>query len=188
MTLSIDPIKPYLHAIEGVAILALIGGLWFGLHHYGNTRYEEGRADDHKGWDADRAQWQQALDKQKAEAATLLVTTIAQNDALRRANQVLHDQQEKDYANHRAETDALHAQLSHVGLRFAVPAAPARCGQGGAGPLPGTASKAQPAASAVDQLPDVLASNLRLLSFYAQVFGVDAYARCVAAVNGGPAL
>ena len=183
----LDPLKPYLHAIEGVAILALIAGLWFGLYHYGNTRYEEGRADDHKGWDADKAQWQHALDQQKIDAAMLLNTTIAQNDALRRANQALHDQQEKDYANHRAETDALHVQLSHVGLRYAVPAAPARCGQGGAGAVPGTGSKAQPPASTIAVLPDPIASDLYSLVYDADKLR-DAYARCVAAVNGGPAL
>lgn len=185
--MTLDPIKPYLHAIEGVVILLLIGGLWFGLHHYGNTRYEEGRADDHKGWDADKAQWQQALDKQKSEAAILLSTTIAQNDALRRANEALHDQQEKDYANHRAETDALHAQLSHVGLRYAVPAAPARCGQGGGSAVPGAAGKAQPPASTIAVLPDPIAGDLYSLVYDADKLR-DAYARCVAAVNGGPAL
>ncbi len=185
--MMLDPFRPYLRAIEGVAIIALIAMLLILLHNYGNTRYEEGRADDHKGWDADKAQWQHALDQQKIDAAMLLSTTIAQNDALRKANQALHDQQEKDYANHRAETDALHVQLSHVGLRYAVPAAPARCGQGGGSALPGASPATQPASSAIAVLPDPIANDLYALVYDADKLR-DAYARCVAAVNGGPAL
>ena len=174
-------------AIKAGAVALLLAAIWFGVWHYGHTRYEEGRADDHKGWDADKAQWTNALNQQKADAALLLSTTIAQNDALRRANEVLHAQQEKDYANHRAETDALHAQLSHVGLRYAVPAAPARCGQSGGGAVPGPAGKAQPPASTIAILPDPIANDLYALVYDADKLR-DAYARCVAAVNGGPAL
>jgi hypothetical protein len=186
--MNLNPLSPYLSAIKAAAVVIAIGAIWFGVWHYGHTRYEEGRADDHKGWDADRAQWQAALDLQKITASKLLVATISQNDALRRANDALHAQQEKDYANHRAETDALHVKLAHVGLRFVAQAAPAaRCGNSGGGSVPGTASKAEPAASAVVQLPDQIASDLWGLAYSADQLR-DAYARCVAAVNGGPAL
>lgn len=184
--MTLDPFRPYLRAIEAVALALLVAGIWFGVWHYGHTRYEDGRADDHKGWDADKAQWTQALNQQKADAALLLSTTLAQNDALRRANQVLHDQQEKDYANHRAETDALHQQLSHVGLRFQS-AAPTRCGQSGAGALPGAAGKAQPAAGSFVELSAEASQSLWGIVYDADKLR-DAYARCVAAVNGGPAL
>jgi len=183
----LDPIKPYIHLVEAAAVALLLAAAGFGVWHYGHTRYEEGRADDHKGWDADRAQWQHALDQQKIDAAMLLSTTIAQNDALRRANQVLHEQQEKDYANHRAETDALHAQLSTVRLRFNLAPAPAGRGQGGAGPVPGPAGKAGLATDPAGFLSAEASQSLWSIVYDADKLR-DAYARCVAAVNGGPSL
>lgn len=185
---EVDPLKPYLRALEVAVVLLLCAAAWFAVHHYGSTRYDEGVGVEKKLWDADRAQWQAALDKQKADASGLLVAAYAQRDALARSNQLIHDQQEKDYANHRAETTALHAQLSTRSLRYVAVAAPgAGCGKGSGAAMSGAASQAQSPAGTIVQLPAEISGRLYDLAYSADQLR-DAYARCVAAVNGAPAL
>lgn len=170
-----------------VGILALIVGILTGGLYYGHTRYSEGVRVTRLQWDADRASWQSALDKQKHDALGLLIAAQADVDAANLRNSKIAAQQEKDYATYMAGTAALAAQYATRSLRYAAPSAPTRCGASGGAPLPRAASSAQPTTRTVVQLPDAIADNLRQLTVDADNLR-NAYGRCVQAVNGGPSL
>jgi hypothetical protein len=173
--------------IRIIAALCLAIGIASGGLYYGHTRYKAGVKATRVSWDADRATWQAALDKQKHDALQLIIIAQAQADAIAKSNQRLHDQQEKDYAAHQQETGALRAQLATRSLRYAAVTPSAGRGSGSCGSVPCAAPAAEPPARTVVQLPDSLAGNLRQFAADADDL-TDAYRRCVQAVSGGPSL
>ena len=183
--IGLGPLAPYTLALKVAAIAVVLAACAGTIIHYGNARADKARADEKALWDADRAQWQAALDKQKAQAGAMLAVAQAQVAAMQRNNEMLHAQQEKDYADHRAATDALHRQLVAAGgLRFvAQVAAPAGCGASRGAAVPGAAAQAAPAASAVVELPASLGRRVLDIGYAADQVR-DAYARCYAYVNG----
>jgi hypothetical protein len=167
-----------------IIVMGIIGaGMW-----YGHTRYVEGVRVTKLAWDADRAGWQKALDQQKHDALALLVSAQADTDAANAKAAKVAVQQEKDYETYMAGSAALKSMLSARGLRYgAQEPAPARCGPSGGPAVPSAPAQTQPPASTVVQLPDALAARLRQHAAQADDV-VNAYRRCVAAVNGGPDL
>jgi len=168
--------------IRIIGFLCLSIGIVTGGLYYGHTRYVAGVEATRVAWDADRARWQSALDKQKHDALQLIITAQAQADAVAKSNQRLHDQQEKDYAAHQQETSALRAQLATRSLRYAVASSAGRR-SGSCGAVPSAAPAADAPASSVVQLPDALQRSLATLMYEADQLR-DNYQRCYAYANG----
>lgn len=174
-------------ALRILGVVCLLVGVSAGGLYYGHTRYTEGVRVTRLAWDADRASWQTALDKQKHDALALLVQTQADVDAANAKAIKAAAQQEKDYATYMAGTAALAAQYATHGLRYGAPAAPTRCGASGGPAVSPAASAADAPARTVVQLPDSIAGNLRQLTVDADNLR-NAYGLCVQAVSGGAAL
>jgi hypothetical protein len=170
----------YIRIVLALAIAAaLIGGYFTWEHHERNI----GRAEIQKLWDADRVQWQAALDKQKAAAVMQLAAeTKKAIEAEQRLNE-FRTNQEKTDASHISTVAGLRAQLAHVRLRDPFAEAP-RCGGGGGGAASAPAAPADAGAANAADAPGLLSertsADIRQLQFTADTIN-DAYASCRAA-------
>ena len=174
---------PYAMLAKFGAIAGAVLAIFIGIGYYGHTQKIAGRAEVQARWDADRLQWQSALDKQKADAAALYLAAQQAAASALQANAELRAKQEQSDVQHKALTDSLRHDLGLQRLRYTVPAAPAGRGQGGGDSVPATGERASVAPATVVQLPDEIASGLRQLAYEADQV-TDAYRKCYAFVYG----
>jgi hypothetical protein len=120
--------------------------------------------------------------KQKDQASAMyrakqveVIATMAERDKFK-------NQLEAERGQHRAETDALRARYSGIGLRFR-PAEGAGPGAGGGGTGSAQGNAASADVPAVVQLPDEVAADLRQLAFEADRLR-DEYATCYGWATG----
>jgi hypothetical protein len=170
----------YIRVVLALAIAAaLIGGYFTWEHHERNI----GRAEIQKLWDADRVQWQAALDKQKAAAVMQLAAeTKKAIDAEQRLNE-FRNTQEKTDASHISTVAGLRAELARGGLRDPGAKAPGR-GSGGGGPASAPAAPADAGAASGAEAGGVLSAQFAgmLLDRASEADTINnAYASCRAA-------
>lgn len=128
---------------------------------------------------ADQAQFDQInadLTEQKATANAVYRKFQENNLALMVERDKLKTNLEKENEAHRVATAALRDKYAAVGLRYSA-AQDAGHWPGGGSPTGAGADPASPAAPAVVQLPDPIATNLRRLTFDADTLA-DNYRKC----------
>lgn len=104
------------------------------------------------------------LTEQKTTAAGLLADAHAANALLQADRDSLKTQLEKDHVQAQAVTNDLRSQLAGVKLQFRAVAGTG-CGQGGGGASGGGSDTAGDAGTAVVQIPEKIAGDLRQLAF-----------------------
>ena len=158
-------------------VLAGLVGFW-GFHQGENYGIAKQKAVDQTAFDTINKE----RSDQKTQADAILQKANADIIATQQKNATLNAQLEKENALYQANATALRKQLSTERLRFTVTAKSAAHRSCGASAGSAAASASEPAATATIRLPDVLAGNLRQLSFDASVLAGN-YAKCKAFVE-----
>jgi len=156
-------------AVGAIAATLILAGIAWKINAYGDSRFEAGREAEKAVWTAEQAKQKDETARTLASAHEKVRVALAERDKAR-ANR------EKEHVTASVKTDTDRVDLAGVGLRLSVPSraitfgnSPANSAKGG---TPGTE------ASAIVQLPAVLTSDLRQLTFLADQVRVD-YARCL---------